>query len=201
MAAEAPMWKLKEQYVPLYAYHDSIFTDAEIDEIVEIGKHTQLEDAPIMTTSDGMVDTNYRNCKTSWLYPQPEHAWIFQKLTAGFEILNNQYYNYDLTQFEPLQFTSYASDRKEFYGKHTDCIFGRNDMTTSRKLSVTLQLSDPADYEGGDLLLHVGPEGDVMPRKKGMMILFPSFMLHEVTPVTAGQRYSLVTWAHGPLFK
>lgn len=201
MAAETPMWKLKEQHVPLYAYHDSIFTDAEIDQIVEIGKQTQMTDASILSTREGQVNSDYRTCKTSWLYPAPTTSWIFEKLTAGFELLNNKFYNYDLTQFEPLQFTSYASDRAEFYGRHTDCVFGRNDMTASRKLSVTLQLSDPADYAGGDLLLHVGPAGDVMPKQKGMMILFPSYMLHEVTPVTAGTRYSLVTWAHGPLFR
>ena len=105
------------------------------------------------------------------------------------------------SKFEPLQFTSYASDRQEFYGRHLDCSRGAWDQSTTRKLSVTLQLSHGDDYEGGDLLLHGSDRPDVAPRKKGMLVLFPSTVLHEVTPVTAGQRYSLVTWAHGPKFR
>ena len=72
-----------------------------------------------------------------------------------------------------------------------------------RKLSVTMQLSEPADYEGGDLLLYwqnlKTPAKAV--RNKGTMTLFRSHIIHEVSPVTKGTRRSLVTWVHGPLFK
>jgi PKHD-type hydroxylase len=61
-----------------------------------------------------------------------------------------------------------------------------------------MQLSDPSEYEGGDLLLHTGDEPIVINKQKGMLVMFPSYTLHEVTPVTKGERYSLVAWVHGP---
>lgn len=67
----------------------------------------------------------------------------------------------------------------------------------NRKLSMSLQLSDPNDYEGGELLLHLSHNPTVISKQKGMMVFFPSHTLHEVTPVTKGERYSLVAWIHG----
>jgi PKHD-type hydroxylase len=195
---------LQPQYTPLYCWWQDTFSDAEIDSIVKLGIAQGLEESTINSggnTSNQIVNLETRTCKINWMYNIPEYKWIFERIEKTLITLNNQYYKYIVDQFEPFQFTSYNSSRKEFYGKHTDCSLGAMDPSTSRKLSVTLQLSDPDDYEGGDLLLHNGMTPEVAPKKKGMMILFPSFVLHEVTPVTAGQRYSLVTWAHGPLFK
>lgn len=190
--------------VPLFVWHPGVFTNAEIDSIVELGLQAPLGDALTNTggqNNTAQVTAQSRNCKLNWMNPTDQNNWIFNRLQQAFVDLNNHYYKYDLEMFEPFQFTSYSSDRKEFYGKHTDCSLGGFDQSTSRKLSVTLQLSDENDYEGGDLLLHASDRPDVAPRKKGMLVLFPSFVLHEVTPVTAGHRYSLVTWAHGPLFR
>ena len=70
-----------------------------------------------------------------------------------------------------------------------------------RKLSLSIQLSDPSSYEGGELVLYVGEEGITVPKEQGKLIAFPSFTLHEVKPVTKGERYSLVAWITGPQFK
>jgi len=69
-----------------------------------------------------------------------------------------------------------------------------------RKLSLVLQLSDPKDYEGGELILHLSEEPTVVPKKQGYVTIFPSFVLHEVTPVTSGTRHSLVSWISGKPF-
>jgi PKHD-type hydroxylase len=66
---------------------------------------------------------------------------------------------------------------------------------------LSVQLSDPSDYEGGDLLLHISADPKKAPKNQGQVILFPSHTLHEVTPVTKGIRYSLVAWVTGPKFK
>ena len=71
---------------------------------------------------------------------------------------------------------------------------------TIRKLSITIQLSSPQDYEGGDLILHNG-EPEKMQKELGKLIVFPSYTLHEVTPVTKGTRYSLVAWVAGKPFR
>jgi PKHD-type hydroxylase len=66
-----------------------------------------------------------------------------------------------------------------------------------RKLSISIQLSAPEDYEGGDLELLYGHQPEPMARARGAFIVFPSFMLHRVTPVTRGTRWSLVAWILG----
>ena len=83
----------------------------------------------------------------------------------------------------------------EYYGPHFDIGPGR---LAERKLSMTVQLSDPADYTGGELLIY--PEF-VAGKERGSMTVFPSFMCHNVLPVKTGIRYSLVSWVAGPPFK
>jgi PKHD-type hydroxylase len=68
-------------------------------------------------------------------------------------------------------------------------------------LSVSIQLTDPSEYEGGDLYLYDEDKGMLMNKSQGTLILFPSFVLHEVTPITKGERNSLVAWITGPNFK
>jgi PKHD-type hydroxylase len=68
-----------------------------------------------------------------------------------------------------------------------------------RKLSLVCQLSDPSEYEGGELQINTG-EIFTPEKQKGTVILFPSYLLHRVTPVTKGTRRSLVLWIEGPAF-
>lgn len=196
--------KIEPQFSPLFVYWHGAFTDAEIDRIVELGLQRPLDEGAINTggvVNEVKIQGASRTCKLNWMNPDSENRWVFEKLQSAFIQLNDLYFKYELDKFEPFQFCRYHSDRKEFYGKHIDCSRGSLDQSTSRKLSVTLQLSNDTDYAGGDLLLHASDRPDIAPRKKGMLVLFPSYVLHEVTPVTAGTRYSLVTWAHGPLFR
>jgi PKHD-type hydroxylase len=192
--------KIEPQFSPLFVYWHGAFTNAEIDRIVELGLQKPLDDGVVNNGENPELHAS-RTCTLNWMAPDSANNWIFHKLQDAFLQLNDMYFKFELDKFEPFQFTRYGSDRKEFYGKHIDCSRGALDQSTSRKLSVTLQLSDAVDYEGGDLLLHGADKPDIAPRKKGMLVLFPSYVLHEVTPVTAGTRYSLVTWAHGPLFR
>jgi PKHD-type hydroxylase len=83
------------------------------------------------------------------------------------------------------------------YGRHIDSAPG----TLIRKLSFTVQLSEPEDYKGGDLCLYLGEKPEVMKKEQGFVALFPSYVLHEVKPVTSGTRYSLVSWITGKPFK
>lgn len=63
-----------------------------------------------------------------------------------------------------------------------------------------MQLTDPHEYEGGELELHDGVF-KYLPKNQGAVIAFPSYVLHKVNPVTRGVRHSLVTWVTGPQFK
>ena len=74
---------------------------------------------------------------------------------------------------------------------------GSKGTFTLRKLSVSIQLSDPASYEGGDLEINMGSFSKTAARDKGALIIFPSYALHRVHPVTSGERHSLVAWIVG----
>ena len=67
-----------------------------------------------------------------------------------------------------------------------------------RKLAMTVQLSDPSEYEGGDFEIWFGgKEAQIVPREKGDVIIFPAFCMHRVRPITRGQRKCLVFWTGG----
>ena len=66
---------------------------------------------------------------------------------------------------------------------------------------MSIQLTDPKNYEGGELILYNNEKGDIVNKEQGTLILFPSFILHEVTPITKGERNSLVSWVTGNNFK
>jgi PKHD-type hydroxylase len=70
-----------------------------------------------------------------------------------------------------------------------------------RKLSISIQLTNPDEYEGGELYLYQSDKGELMDKTQGTLIMFPSYVLHEVMPVTKGTRNSLVTWVTGKQFK
>jgi len=176
-----------------------VFTEAQLNSIIDLG-YAQIQEESRLAAGEN--DLRTRNCKISWIYPGEKSQWIFDTIIAGFVKLNQENYGFDLDQFEPLQFTSYDAGRREFYGPHVDCAYGIVSQMTSRKLSMTVQLSDPDDYTGGDLKLLIGHKKPIsVPRERGTVIVFPSNIMHEVTPVKSGRRYSLVTWAHGPLFR
>jgi PKHD-type hydroxylase len=70
-----------------------------------------------------------------------------------------------------------------------------------RKISIVVQLSDPEEYEGGELEIWSGATPVTIPKKKGNIVIFPSFLMHRVTPVTKGLRKSLVLWVGGGSYK
>ena len=74
-------------------------------------------------------------------------------------------------------------------------------LSISRKLSLVVQLSDPFEYEGGNLQIKTGQEEQNVRKQRGLIVAFPSYVLHQVTPVTTGSRQSLVAWVSGPAFK
>ena len=110
----------------------------------------------------------------------------------------NKFYNFDVVGItEPIQFISYDGSGNEHYGWHLDMDGG---FKSRRKISIVIQLSDENEYEGGELQIDtctLDGQLTVGNKKRGSMIFFPSYLLHKVTPVTSGHRYSLVSWLSG----
>jgi PKHD-type hydroxylase len=115
------------------------------------------------------------------------------------EQCNREYYNFEITGLsEDLQYTEYEAEYEGYYDYHLDIGSG---IESSRKLSITVQLSDESEYEGGELEFVTGCEKKHASKKQGDVIVFPSYLLHKVNPITRGKRCSLVTWIGGPPFR
>jgi PKHD-type hydroxylase len=110
-------------------------------------------------------------------------------------------FNYEKSgEYDQIQFTRYNEGC--FYDWHVD-FYEISKNGSNRKLSLIVNLSDPKDYDGGDLEFFEGEEPPFSPakRKQGSIVVFDSFDWHRVTPVTRGTRYSLVLWVWGPELK
>ena len=111
--------------------------------------------------------------------------------------MNKRFFGFDLYGFtEGLQFTNYQAPTGR-YDSHVDRAFD----TSIRKLSITIQLSNPKDYEGGNLELINSNKPTICEKEQGKLYAFPSFVLHRVTPIIKGERNSLVGWITGKNFK
>lgn len=188
------VWPFNVDDLETWAYYNNVFSKEECEKIIAFGNKIGVKEAML---AKGNINKKIRDSKISWIYPNNESVWIYRKITEVVSELNNKFFKFDLYGFiEGLQFTHYQAPSGN-YKKHIDrCLGG-----FTRKLSLTIQLSDPNSYKGGDLLLHDGPNPRLCPKEQGKLILFPSYVLHEVKPVTKGERYSLVAWITGPQFK
>lgn len=186
-------WPLVLDRCDNWAWNKDAFSPDELDAIRNIGEAVELDRA---TTYDGS-DPKIRDSYVHFVYPNQTTDWVFARLTGVIQAINQAFFGFDLTGMEQgLQYTRYAAP-----GEHYDWHIDRGLHIGTRKLSLSLQLSDPDDYEGGDLELWFGGEPIKAPRERGMITLFPSWALHRVTPVTAGVRRSLVVWVSGPSFR
>jgi PKHD-type hydroxylase len=189
---ENSSWNFEIDQVNLYSFWKNAFTKEECQKIINIAKDKGL----IKGKTTGESDV--RDSKISWLYPNDKMDWVFRRITDIALNLNERFFKFDLFGInEGLQFTNYEAPSGK-YGKHID----RAVNMAVRKLSISIQLTNPEDYEGGELKLYDGEEnGTVMDKSQGTLVLFPSYVLHEVMPVTKGERNSLVTWVTGKQFK
>jgi PKHD-type hydroxylase len=181
-----------------YAWSSNVFTDSELDLIKEMGNKADLETGSVNQQNN--PNTSARRSEIAWLYHNDETDFIYHKLSQAVAQLNEVFYNYDLTTMEPLQYSIYDSSYKGMYRNHTDDSY---DAKYYRKLSFSLQLNESEEYEGGDLCLYRFKLTDpmIVKKQKGLLAVFPSSTIHEVTPVTRGKRLALVGWTHGPRFK
>jgi PKHD-type hydroxylase len=194
------MWEFHQPIIPNepYAWTRDIFTTDELQLIINIGKSLPMVDGGV--DNKDIERPAARRSKVSWIYPGIDTDFIFLRLEEAIKAVNYNFYNYDLTKMENLQFSEYDETYDGMYRNHTDDGF---DTTYYRKLSFSLQLSSPDEYTGGDLLVYRFKldEPSVVHKEKGLLAVFPSSTIHEVTPVTVGTRYSLVGWVHGPRFR
>lgn len=188
------VWPFQLDHVEDWAYFQGAFSPEECKKIIEIGNARIVDQSRVRGNN---LAHEIRDSKNSWIMPCEDSDWIFRRVTDIIVDLNSKFFKFDLFGFiEGFQFTRYDAPGGK-YDQHID----RSLNTWTRKLSFTLQLSDPKDYTGGDLELYYGKDPTIPKKEQGYVTVFPSYVLHRVTPVTKGTRYSLVAWITGPSFK
>jgi hypothetical protein len=147
---------------------------------------------PIVGTGVGSIDKSMRDTQRVLL---PQHVGIGATLTATGLNANNYWWQYNITHANQTEFLIYEPGGH--YSPHVDTFHEHSNNT--RKLTALAFLND--EYEGGKFFLNADGRQFYPPQKKGTVIVFPSYMVHGVEPVTHGTRYSAVTWLVGPYFK
>ena len=184
----------KNENMVNYYFFRGVLKDDEIEEIHKIAATIE----PIDGNISGEIDKSYRISKIKWLENNETTQDIYARLTGLMKTANKDMWSFHITTIEDsLQYTEYNANEQGHYDWHMD--FGGHNSST-RKLSMVVQLTDPAEYEGGTLEFMINRSILEAPKDKGTVIFFPSYLTHRVTQITKGKRNSLVFWFHGPTF-
>lgn len=149
---------------------------------------------------DGAVVSNeaVRRSQIRWVEDDSVKSVLWQYAQAA----NRNAFGFDVNYLQQIQHTTYNAEDEGHYDWHHDTFWGNN-TCYDRKITVIIQLSDAADYEGGRF--EIDPQYEQPPAialaTKGTVFAFPSFIPHKVTPVTSGIRKSIVCWVEGPKFR
>ncbi len=173
------------------------FDPAECSRIVALAQSAPAADARLVGQQR---HHNLRRADLVWLDDVPGADWVMHRILDIVRQANRAVFGFDLDGFdESPQVARYGAERQGHFDWHADIGDGR--LAARRKLTMVVQLSDPKSYTGGALQVRPSANIDEAPRAVGTATLFPSFLLHRVTPVTEGARHSLTVWAHGPGFR
>ena len=181
--------RLESGFVGAPSRIPAALSSSECTTVAELAADRQAVSAGLIRPVEG-----YRQGIAKQLRHSHETAWLYRRV-AGLLTIANQWYRYRIVAMdEPLLYCEYPVAGK--FDWHVDC---GEPPTGSRKISLSIQLSEGSEY--GEGRLEFAPNGEMKnARAIGTALAFPSFAWHRITPVTWGVRRSLVAWAHGPTF-
>jgi PKHD-type hydroxylase len=180
---------------PITVWTDA-FSSSELTAMEEFCDRLTLQKATLQIA--GRNDDAIRITRVARIAPGPQSKALFDRIAQVVQRLNQEVYRFDVRGLENLQYSVYHGAEGGHYTWHVD--YGPENPTP-RKISLSIQLTDPAQYEGCDLQFQLSEQISVAPRQRGAVIAFPSYVLHRVTPIVSGTRKALVAWATGPDFR
>lgn len=192
---------------PLVRVSDSGLSKEQLDRLTGYGDvcvQLQQYKGNVGFSTDSHYDPDARISAVGWFSPGlPETAWVYQFFESVIQHANAQFWRFDLWGFyddlQYLQYPSGTADGDGHFAWHMD--MGDKYGRPQRKLSVSLLLSDPDEYAGGDFYFFDGSPRKITEKARGTIVVFPAWAQHCVAPVTWGVRRSLVAWACGERFK
>lgn len=183
-----------------YATWYGVFSPEELEAIDKyVIENIEPVNGVIGSGDAARMDDSVRKSSIYWIYYNEDTHWIFSRINAvGFK-LNSHFFGFDINPLPRLQYTVYEDDGGH-YNWHWDIFIDQGlnnlEMNFQRKFSIVVMCQEAE--EGGNLELTWGSEAVAPEFKAGNAVVFPSFMLHRVAPVTKGIRKTLVGWFEGP---
>jgi PKHD-type hydroxylase len=187
-----------------WCYFRSYFDKNTCENIIKKAQSLPSQEAYL---GDGSVSIQNKQIRRSEIRfankGDPNFQFIFDALWKNAIEANEKFFGFHIDKLDFIQIAKYDAAYKGEYKSHHDVFWINDDPKTHRKLSCVIQLSDPNEYEGGDLEINetVEPPSKVDLRQQGTMIFFPSFLRHQAHPVTKGARYSIAAWFEGPKWR
>lgn len=172
----------------------------EVAAVLERMTGEEMAQGRIHSPTTGGIDNRIRTGRVRWIPHAELGTSIFSHLFTLATVANSDRgWNFDLDGIaRALQGVRYAGEAGEHYDWHTDWGNGNSGL---RKITVVAHLADPAGFTGGELQLTTGRTPASVDQTAGAVTVFPTFVLHRVTPVTSGVRYAAVAWVLGPSFR
>jgi PKHD-type hydroxylase len=173
-----------------FVSYDNVFTKEECNEIINYGNN-------YIEKYESEIEIKM---KMSYLLPNKKYDFIYDRIRKLVIETNMNIWNYNLYDFgEPIKFLEYDEKYNSHLKVHND-IGNVRGWQSFRKLTIIVQLTDENTYDGCHLMIQNGDKLVTTNQNQGSIIIFPSFMMHQVTPITKGIRNSLVLWVYGPPF-
>ena len=175
-----------------HAFSAPCLTREEVENVIEIGEKQEIENARLTggRHANGRFSFLVRRSRISWLESDKCRP-VYMKVFKAIEEINNEYWGIQFDSLRVAQYTIYGP--LCHYVRHMDL---GSDALGCRKISASVNLTDPSKFVGGRLYVWRGePSQDL-----GHITVFPAYLLHGVTPVWWGTRKSLVFWATGKPF-
>jgi PKHD-type hydroxylase len=172
----------------------ALFSGAECQQILAAAHDFRPARVSRRDQGEFLLQPEERRALTCTLAPEPHHEWLYQRLHDAIVLLNRRFFGFQLSRFLAPEVLLYEPGG--FYTRHVDLGVGQ---LSSRKLSAVVLLSESTSFSGGQLQFFPACEQPV--QEQGALWLFPAWLPHAVTSVTAGARATLVTWVHGPCFR
>jgi PKHD-type hydroxylase len=175
-----------------------LFTAEQLDALERHCDGLPLEQARLT----GQGHDGIRSTQVAWVHRNAQTEDLYLRMEAVVLRLNADLFHFDLSGLTTMQYAVYRREEAGYFDWHNDYGRYRGDPGQEpRKITMSLQLSDGASYEGCDLEVRAAHPVDVAPRELGTLFAFRANALHRVTPITRGVRKSLVIWAAGPEFR
>lgn len=174
--------------------YENAFSIEECGQLLELFARLDAVDGGLVA---GRFDNDVRQSSLVWLPEDESLDWAHGRMARLASNANRDLFEYALEGFEEqLQIAAYGPGH--FYDWHIDR--GQGATAGRRKLTLSVQLSDPGDYVGGELEINADGRPFQAPAARGTAVAFSAQTLHRVAPVVSGRRHSLVAWVHGPRF-